>query len=423
LRHRARQYVLTDRRGRFPRNPLMETLPPTRYAQPQMTTLQSSCYAAAIISCLLCAFVVGGHRAPRQFKYLVVYLVLESLRFAFQWLMLQPAAPAKALWMGLLFVSSFLVAPALWMFAREIAEGRTPSLRQLRGPHLAVMLAGALLTLPLLLRTHLGTTYVNPNDIASPLHSLFIHSTMLAAIFLFLCQVPYYLTACLRLLGSHVALSKAMFSDVVPGSVKTLRLLIFIVCTNWLVGLLRALYSLTFGAGNVAGVVFCALEVGVTAAVVFVLMRRTTTFSIEERALAQELAVTTKYARSALDPPARSRILRKLTEAFETGRLHRDSGVTLRGLCESLKENPHYVSQVINQDLATNFYDLIKKHRVEDAMNALAAEPGKSVLDIALDVGFNSKSTFNAAFRQHAGMTPREFRATRRNTREPAQFH
>jgi AraC-like DNA-binding protein len=388
-----------------------------------MATLQSSFYAAAIISCLLCAFVVGGNRAPKQFKYLVVYLVLESLRFAFQWLMLQPAAPAKALWLGLLFVSSFLVAPALWLFAREIAEGRTPSLRNLRGPHLVVMLAGALLTMPLLLRTHLGTTYEDPNDIATPLHSLFIHSTMLAAIFLFLCQVPYYLTACLRLLGNHVALTKAMFSDVEPSSVKTLRLLIFIVCTNWLVGLLRAVNQLTGAVDHGAALVFCALEVGVTAAVVFALMRRTTTFSLEERALAQELAVTTKYARSALDAPARSRILRKLAEAMTSGRLHRDSSVTLRGLCESLKENPHYVSQVINQDLATSFYDLIKKHRVEDAMSALVTEPEKSVLDIALDVGFNSKSTFNEAFRQHAGMTPREFRASRRNPQEPAKFH
>jgi AraC-like DNA-binding protein len=246
---------------------------------------------------------------------------------------------------------------------------------------------------------------------------------MLAAIFLFLCQVPYYLTACLRLLGNHVALSKSMFSVVEPGSLNTLRLLIFIVCTNWLVGLLRALHCLTLGADTGLGIVFCVLEVSVTAAVVFALMRRTTTFSIEDRALAQELTVSTKYARSALDLPARSRILRKLTEAMSTGRLHRDSSVTLRALCESLKENPHYVSQVINQDLETNFYDLIKKHRVEDAMNALVAEPEKSVLDIALDVGFNSKSTFNAAFRQHAGMTPREFRASRRNAPEPAQFH
>jgi AraC-like DNA-binding protein len=397
-----------------------------------MHTLQSSLYAAAIISCLLCAFVVGGNRSPKRFTYLVVYLALEALRYVFQWLMIQPAAPAKSLWLGLLFVSSFLVAPALWMFAREIAEDRTPSLRSLRGSHLVVILAGALLTMPLLLRTHLGTTYVDPTDIATPLHSLFIHSTMLAAIFLFLCQVPYYLTACMRLLGNHVTLSKMLFSHIEPSSVKTLRLLIFIVCTNWLVGLLRALHCLTLGVDTGLGIVFCVLEVGVTAAVVFALMHRTTVFSIEDRELARELLasserdiepVATKYARSALDLPARSRIRRKLTEAMSAGRLHRDSGVTLRGLCDSLKENPHYVSQVINQDLSTNFYDLIKKHRVEDAMHALVAEPDKSVLDIALEVGFNSKSTFNAAFRQHAGMTPREFRNSRRNGHAPVQTH
>ena len=170
------------------------------------------------------------------------------------------------------------------------------------------------------------------------------------------------------------------------------------------------------------------LEVGVTAAVVIALMRRTTVFSLEDRELAQELlapdieaseAVATKYARSALDAPARLRIRRKLAEAMTTRGLHRDNRVTMRGLCQTLNENPHYVSQVINQDLATNFYDLIKKHRIDDAMTALVTEPDKSVLDIALAVGFNSKSTFNAAFRQLAGKTPREHR----NARKAAPHH
>jgi AraC-like DNA-binding protein len=306
-----------------------------------------------------------------------------------------------------------LVAPALWMFAREIAEGRAPPLRSPGFPHLAVILAGTLLTVPLLLRTYGGTEFGDPDNPASPSYKLFLNSTMLAAVVLFLCQVPYYLTACVRLLAKHVALSKAMFSVVEPNSVGTLRLLIFLVCTNWLVGLLRALHCMTIGLDTGLGIVFCLLEVGVTAAVVLALMRRTTVFSIEDRELAEE-SVATKYARSALDTPARSRIRRKLAEAMTAGGLHSDSRITLRGLCEALKENPHYVSQVINQDLATNFYDLIKKHRVEDAMAALVAEPDKTVLDIALAVGFNSKSTFNVAFRQYAGMTPREFRHSRR---------
>lgn len=385
-----------------------------------MTSLESSLYAAAIICCLLCAFVIGSRRAPRRFNYLIAYLGLESVRYLFLWLMVQPAAPAKALWLGLLMVSSFLVAPALWMFAREVSEQRSPSLRSLRGWHLGVILIGALLTVPLFLTTHLGTDYVDPTNVASPLHSLFIHSTMLAAIFLFLCQVPYYLVASARLLGKQVDLAKAMVSTPEADSIGTLRLMIFIACGNWLVGLLRVSH-----AG--VGIVFCVLEVGVTAVVVFALMRRTTVFEIAERELAGELSAVNveadapaaaKYARSALDAPARLRIRRKLADAMNAGQLHRDARITLRSLCEALKENPHYVSQVINQDLATTFYDLIKKHRIEDAMSALVAERERTVLDIALSVGFNSKSAFNAAFRQYAGMTPREYRS---KLKEPAQ--
>jgi AraC-like DNA-binding protein len=43
-------------------------------------------------------------------------------------------------------------------------------------------------------------------------------------------------------------------------------------------------------------------------------------------------------------------------------------------------------------------------------MAALVADSSKTVLDIALAVGSNSKSAFNAAFRQQTGMTPREYR-------------
>jgi AraC-like DNA-binding protein len=219
---------------------------------------------------------------------------------------------------------------------------------------------------------------------------------------------------------------------VEPNSTGTLRLLIFIVCINWFVGLLRALHCMTLGADTGLSIVCCVLEVGVTAAVVMALMRRTTVFSLEDRALAEALvsnaesaagAEAPKYARSALDAPARTRIQRKLAEALATRRLHRDPGLSLRGLCEALKENPHYVSQVINQDLATNFHDLIKKHRIEDAMTALMGEPDLSVLEIALAVGFNSKSTFNAAFRQQAGMTPRDFRRARGKAGEHAGVH
>jgi AraC-like DNA-binding protein len=104
------------------------------------------------------------------------------------------------------------------------------------------------------------------------------------------------------------------------------------------------------------------------------------------------------------------RIQRKLRDAMNSLQSFRDSRLTLRGLCQQIKENPHYVSQVINQDLGSDFYDFVNGHRIDRAKAALAVTSDKTVIEIALEVGFNSKSTFNTAFRRYTGMTPTEYR-------------
>jgi AraC-like DNA-binding protein len=130
-------------------------------------------------------------------------------------------------------------------------------------------------------------------------------------------------------------------------------------------------------------------------------------FTVRDQAAASVL----KYARSRLDAGTRERIVRKLEAALATKTLCCDSLLNLRSLSRSINEKAHYVSQVINQDLNVNFYELVNRHRIEQAKGLLARAPDQTVLEIALAVGFNSKSTFNTAFRQNTGMTPREYRA------------
>ena len=55
----------------------------------------------------------------------------------------------------------------------------------------------------------------------------------------------------------------------------------------------------------------------------------------------------------------------------------------------------------------------MNRQRICDAMDGLLRQPARPIIEIALEVGFNSKSTFNAAFRQHAGTTPTQFRLSR----------
>ena len=86
-----------------------------------MSTLQSSLLSAAIAVCVLCAFLANNDpsRPRKRLRYFVAYLVLEASWFALEWLMQHPTSPAKALWLGSLMGLSFLVAPCLWLFARE----------------------------------------------------------------------------------------------------------------------------------------------------------------------------------------------------------------------------------------------------------------------------------------------------------------
>ena len=384
-----------------------------------MNTLQSSLYAMAIMSCALYSFLAvdNSGKSRRRCVYLGAYLVAESLGFVFEWMTLHPTSPGKSLWLGSLMAISFLPAPCLWLYAREITEPCRPTIRLLPPVHLAVIAAGMALTLPLIQTTHLGPDYADPAHIASRMHSLFIHGSMLAAAALFLVQVPWYLRACVRILVSHTGNRRALFSTIEPRALDTLRILCFVVFTNWFVSLLRVLHCLILVKDNGLGVVFAFLEVMVTVGAILALIRSTTVSSLDDERV-PDLAsdgvpaapAEAKYARSSLDETARMRIQRKLHEAMTAQRLHCDSALSLQGLCRHIKENPHYVSQVINQDLSSSFHDLVNRHRIEEVKSALVAAPDKTVLEICLQAGFNSKSTFNAAFRQHTGMTPSEYR-------------
>jgi AraC-like DNA-binding protein len=91
-----------------------------------------------------------------------------------------------------------------------------------------------------------------------------------------------------------------------------------------------------------------------------------------------------------------------------------DGELSLQKLAESLSIPPHHLSQIINERLGQTFSDFINSYRVEEAKQRLLDPRFKhlSLLGIAVDVGFNSKSSFNAVFKKHTNMTPSEFRAS-----------
>ncbi|MBX9614920.1 MAG: AraC family transcriptional regulator, partial [Caulobacteraceae bacterium] len=107
------------------------------------------------------------------------------------------------------------------------------------------------------------------------------------------------------------------------------------------------------------------------------------------------------------------RILAKIDRAMRHGQLWRDPFLTLSTLSQACSVKSHQVSQALNTGLGRNFFDYVNALRVEEACNRLTTETD-NVLGISEAVGFNSKSTFNAAFLKHTGMTPSQYRTGRR---------
>lgn len=111
-----------------------------------------------------------------------------------------------------------------------------------------------------------------------------------------------------------------------------------------------------------------------------------------------------------LDPAIRAELFETVKRQLETSRLYLDSKLTLTRLSEATGLSKHHLSEVLNRHAGKNFYEFINGYRVEFVRERLQEDTQQTVLDIALEAGFSSKSTFNAIFKQFTGQTPTQYR-------------
>lgn len=118
-----------------------------------------------------------------------------------------------------------------------------------------------------------------------------------------------------------------------------------------------------------------------------------------------------KYAKSGLTQPDLLLLHQHVKNLMENGKPYCNNELTLAQLAAILKVHPNHLSQVINTCEQKNFYDYINSLRVEEFKQRMRDPENKNytILAVALDSGFNSKSTFNKYFRQVTGQSPSEF--------------
>jgi AraC-like DNA-binding protein len=118
-----------------------------------------------------------------------------------------------------------------------------------------------------------------------------------------------------------------------------------------------------------------------------------------------------KYNASKLDLPAKEKIISSVLSLMEHDKIFMNRDLTLAMLAEKIPANTHTVSQAINELLNQSYTDLVNQYRIAEFEKRIAGPDHKkySITGIANEIGYNSKSAFNSAFKKIHNETPTEY--------------
>jgi len=103
--------------------------------------------------------------------------------------------------------------------------------------------------------------------------------------------------------------------------------------------------------------------------------------------------------------------IERITQLMTEEKKYLNENLSLRELALNMKADPNLISFILNKHLGNTFYDFVNGYRIEEVKNKLSdsAYDHLTLLAIALESGFNSKTTFNRVFKKITGVTPNEF--------------
>ena len=125
----------------------------------------------------------------------------------------------------------------------------------------------------------------------------------------------------------------------------------------------------------------------------------------------KELVTKEKYVNSGLSEEKEEKYYERLSKLVVEEKVYTNSELSLSDLASKLDIHPNYLSQIINKKESKTFYDFINAYRVEEFKRLIAIPDNQqfTLIAIAYDCGFNSKSSFNRYFKKITEQTPSQY--------------
>lgn len=121
---------------------------------------------------------------------------------------------------------------------------------------------------------------------------------------------------------------------------------------------------------------------------------------------------TEKYTRSGLKEAQAEKYLARLLAYMEGKKPYLDGNLNIHDLSQKTGISRHHITQVLNETYRKNFFVFVNEYRIREVIERFN-DPRYNkytILAIALDAGFNSKTTFNLFFKSQTGQTPSKYR-------------
>jgi len=203
------------------------------------------------------------------------------------------------------------------------------------------------------------------------------------------------------LIWKHKKNIRNQFSDIEDINLKWLQLLIFGIASIWII-------VIFFNNGSY---IFTGVSVFVILIGFFGVQQRDIFSYVKPLKQSPTEEKKAKYASSGLSAEIAQDLYKNLINQITQEAYYKESSLSLNELAQKLNISPNYLSQVINEKEGKNFFDFINAFRVAEFKRLVAIPTNQqyTLLALAYDCGFNSKSSFNRSFKKHAGLTPSQY--------------
>ncbi|MBN1397068.1 MAG: AraC family transcriptional regulator [Bacteroidetes bacterium] len=221
-------------------------------------------------------------------------------------------------------------------------------------------------------------------------------------------QIASYLFASGCLLINYRKRLKDIYSSIEKIDLSWCNLLLAGIAAMWIIDILNwILFSfqvITVDERKYFLVSSLLINLSFTLAVVYMGLIRTEGFS--------GISMPVRYAGYLMKPEECEAIIKKLNELMKREKPHLLPSLTIEELSKRINVPVKKISQAINTYFNKNFFEYINSYRIETVKERMLDTDYKNhkLLSLAFDSGFNSKSVFNAAFKKHTGLTPKEFK-------------